>query len=277
MLGGMLGLVNVTGDNARGIVIPASEENGWQAGYLGNDTNLEGETTSMEDLKAGNRVHDGFPRSLYPSASELDVKDVVERGGLVMGPLQVNESFFMMSFTSPIINNTEKSDLLGFLTVVVNAQLVFDVVRDIRGLGHTGQVILVGPPTKYNLYSKQDIAVMKEDAQDPWNSTLQVKNLKYKYLFPPALNPELGGQIKSWEYYPSVWKAYIEGIDVPNPKLPRPYDQTGYSMLDISDERLISAGRMEVTTNAQGTKISSGYVPAINIFKYLDLLIMWCS
>ena len=257
-MGGRLGLMNVTGENARGILIPPSKENGWNTGYLGNATNLEGDQSTAERVRLGEALHDGFPDSLYPKAADNDLDRIVERGGMIMGPLFVNHSFFMMSFTNPIINNTSKGDLLGFLTVVVNAQLVYDVVRDTRGLGNTGQVVLAGPGTPNNLYSSRDEEMVKFEGAHPWNTSLDTSKMTFQYLFPPKLDSGLGGTVDTWDNFPAVKKAYIEGFQVPFPKIPKPFDQVGFSMLEVDDEGMRNAGRLEVTTNGQGTRISAG-------------------
>ncbi|KAF8427432.1 hypothetical protein EV426DRAFT_572120 [Tirmania nivea] len=212
ILGGRLGLMNVTGENARGIIVPALKENG-----------------------------------------------VVDRGGMVMGPLQVNSSFFMMSFTNPIINNTSKGDLLGFLTVVVNAQLVFDVVKDTRGLGDTGQVILVGPGSPNNLLSPREEALVKFQGRHPRNATIDPEKMTFRYLFPPKLSKHLGGSTNTWSSFPAVKKAFIEGFQLPFPKIPKPFDQIGFSMLEVNEEKIHSAGRMEKTVNAEGQRVSAGH------------------
>jgi len=255
ILGGRLGMMNVTGENARGIIIPASVDNGWKSGYLGNATDFGGETSTSQRIQEGELLHDGFPNSLYPSAANNDLDRIVDRGGMVMGPLQVNSSFFMMSFTNPIINNTSKGDLLGFLTVVLNAQLVYDVVRDTRGLGDTGQVILVGPGTPNNLLDPRVEAVMKEQDR---HATIDPEKMTFQYLFPPKLSKELGGTRDTWSSYPAVRKGFIEGFRFPFPKVPKPFDQVGFSMLEVNEEKIRSAGRMEKTVNAEGEKVSAG-------------------
>lgn len=258
ILGGRLGLMNVTGENARGIIVPPSIDNGWTSGYLGNATDFDGETSTSERIQAGELLHDGFPDSLYPVAADNDLDRIVDRGGMVMGPLQVNSSFFMMSFTNPIINNTSKGDLLGFLTVVVNAQLVYDVVRDTRGLGDTGQVILVGPNTPNNLLSPRDEAMVKLQGRHPKNATIDPERMTFRYLFPPKLSKGLGGTKDTWSSFPAVKKAFIDGFQLPFPKVPKPFDQIGFSMLEANEEKIRSAGCMEKTMNAEGERVSAG-------------------
>lgn len=270
ILGGRLGLMNVTGENARGIIVPASKDNGWNTGYLGNATGFDGKTATSERIQAGELLHDGFPDSLYPNAADNDLDRIVDRGGMVMGPLQVNSSFFMMSFTNPIINNTSKGDLLGFLTVVVNAQLVYDVVRDTRGLGDTGQVILVGPDASNNLLSRREEALVKLQGHHPRNATIDLEKMTFQYLFPPMLSKDLVGTKDTWSSFPAVKKAFFEGFQLPFPKVPKPFDQIGFSMLEANEEKIRSAGCMEKTVNAQGEKVSAGYImPSFDLVNWV--------
>jgi osomolarity two-component system, sensor histidine kinase SLN1 len=46
---------------------------------------------------------------------------------LLLGPLQVNSSFGLVSLTLPMINNTDAADLLGFMTycILVSMFIVF--------------------------------------------------------------------------------------------------------------------------------------------------------
>ena len=256
ILGGRLGLMNVTGENARGILLPGSEENGFSSGYLGNDTSLDGQRSTFERLQTGEALHDGFPDALYPKASLIDPETIRTRDGMVMGPMQVNGSFYMMSFTCPIIDNVSKGELLGFLTVVVNAKLVYDVVRDVRGLGDTGQVILAGPETPDNRYHTKDVANFIIHGANPWNRTVDFDKMTFKYLFPPARSPQLGQSIQNWGSYPSVKKAYIDGFKIPFASS-SPNDTSSTNQL--ADEQERSAGRMDETRNSIGKKVSTGY------------------
>lgn len=258
IMGGRLGLMNVTGENARGIILPPAADNGWNAGYLGNGSGSENDATRQR-IQHGEALNDGFPDSLYPTVAENDLDSIVKKGGMVMGPLQVNDSFFMLSFTNPIINNTSKADLLGFLTVVVNAQLVYDVVRDTRGLGDTGQVLLIGPGTPNNLYSHEEVARAKMEGRNSVNGTLDPSRMLYQYLFPPKLSKELSGTKNTWNKFPAVKKGFLEGFQLPFPKVPKPFDEVAFSVFEGNDTKMRSAGRMERTTNAEGVKISAGY------------------
>lgn len=254
VLGGRMGLMNVTGENAQGILIPASEHNGWRPGYMGNFTNIRNETSTPELLDSGRSLHDGFPNSLYPEPSFAPADYIYKRGGLVMGPLQINQTFYMLSYTVPIISNTGPSQLLGFLTVVVNAKLIVDIMKDTRGLGDTGQTVLVGPGTWGNFYTTEE----SDQIQSAEHGDIPPE-ITFTYLFPPALTPDLVGKKYNMSRYPAVGKAYHTGLKRYK-NVTGTVDVAQIGVSDIRDERLQSAGRMEHTTNAQDVEVSVGYV-----------------
>ncbi|KAI5797394.1 hypothetical protein DFH27DRAFT_483702 [Peziza echinospora] len=223
---------------------------------LGGRLGLMNQST-FERLQTGEALHDGFPDALYPKASIIDPEVIRVRGGMVMGPMQVNSSFYIMSFTCPIINSTKQADLLGFLTVVVNAKLVYDVVRDVRGLGNTGQVILAGPETPDNRYHTKDVANLIIHGANPWNRSVDFDKMTFKYLFPPARSPQLGQSTQTWGSYPSVKKAYIDGFKIP---FDASNNTNSASTNEIQDEQVRGAGRMDETRNSIGNKVSTGYI-----------------
>ena len=140
------GLLNVTGDGVRGkIPLPYAYPNG-SAVFLG-DNGL------------------GYPPLLYPnftfttsaidnthnySQGFFDGDPLYSNSTLLLGPWQVNATLALLSITLPIINNTSPADTLGWITVLVNAQMISDVLTSLEGLDKTGTVLLVGPTRAYN-------------------------------------------------------------------------------------------------------------------------------
>lgn len=110
----------------------------------------------------------GYPNSLYPnytySTSVLDGEEVqhAEYNGrvlgpgadlvLMLGPYLLNGTFSLVSLSMPIINNTSRLDVLGWLTAVLDARLILDVVHSTEGLGDTGKTLLVGPANSTNSF-----------------------------------------------------------------------------------------------------------------------------
>lgn len=80
----------------------------------------------------------GYPPSLYPNFTYISTADVDptdnssnftavyafgdflmnQSSTLLLGPLQINSSFALVSLTLPIINNTSAVDILGYMTLV---------------------------------------------------------------------------------------------------------------------------------------------------------------
>jgi osomolarity two-component system sensor histidine kinase SLN1 len=74
---------------------------------------------------------------------------------LLLGPWPVNASFSLVSLTVPIVNNTSAADVLGWLSVVMDARLITQVMQSTEGLGNTGQTMIVGPADPSNRISSE--------------------------------------------------------------------------------------------------------------------------
>jgi len=142
------GLLNVTGDGIRGkIPLPYAYPNGTPV-FLGDGgpgyppslyPNLTYTTSVINSIyNASNAFFNGDP--LYSNST------------LLLGPWHVNATLSLLSITLPIINNTSATDILGWITVVVNAQMVYNVVTSLEGLDNTGTVLLVGPTRPSNKF-----------------------------------------------------------------------------------------------------------------------------
>lgn len=111
----------------------------------------------------------GYPPSLYPNLtysilhynSTLNIPQAHFGGvvigpeasnGLVLGPWQVNDELSLLSMTIPMINTTSSYDVLGFLTAVMNATLIQQVLTSGEGLGASGETLVVGPASATNLF-----------------------------------------------------------------------------------------------------------------------------
>ena len=112
----------------------------------------------------------GYPPSLYPNLTYLstpynstfDTQQIKYNGvvvgpqaqsGLLLGPWQINSTFSLVSLTVPVINNTSAVEVLGWLTAVMDARLIQEVLTTAQGLGKTGETLLVGPVNSTNLFS----------------------------------------------------------------------------------------------------------------------------
>ena len=94
----------------------------------------------------------GYPEALYPNitynngvASAFGDYPLNQSASLVLGPLQINNTFALVSLTLPIIDNSNKSNILGFMTVIAAATSLINVLQSREGLGDTGIALIVGP------------------------------------------------------------------------------------------------------------------------------------
>ena len=159
------------------IKLPAVDENG-NSPYLGDQDQ-------------------GYPPTLYPnltftstvinstfneSAAFLDGTRLPLDITLFLGPLLINETFALISITTAIINNTSATDILGWITVVLDAHLIVDVERSTAGLGKTGEILVVGPTTIDNKFPK---AVSSGPAR--LNKT-RARDQQVRFVLPPVRN-----------------------------------------------------------------------------------------
>jgi osomolarity two-component system, sensor histidine kinase SLN1 len=178
--GNIHGLVNVTGNVPGGpIKLPAVNPNGTTV-FLG-DSGF------------------GYPPQLYPNLTYVSTpvnatfnqsqaffngNELLPNTTLVLGPYPVNETFYLLSMTVLVNNNTSPNEVLGWLTVVLNPSLIYDVIASPEGLQETGEVLLVGPATANNLYA-QDIQ---------WTDPDYAENQEVRFVFPPQSNLSLGNR-----------------------------------------------------------------------------------
>lgn len=109
----------------------------------------------------------GYPRQLYPNFTYTEVTgpdgatypavnyegqmlSAVNDQALLLGPLALNSSFALLSITIPIINNTSATNVLGWLTVIMDARLITDVIYG--PIDATGECLIVRPVNATNKY-----------------------------------------------------------------------------------------------------------------------------
>ncbi|KAI1344922.1 osmosensing histidine protein kinase SLN1 [Xylariaceae sp. FL0016] len=184
---------NETGQNETGLLSVTGNVGQIQLPYPGPDGS---------NIYVSNDTDTGFPSGLYPNItySSSDTPDPYNPGhnvtiarpfpeiridsaakGLILGPLVINQSYALMSLTLPIRQNAESDIVLGYMTVLAEANPVLDILSSEEGLGSTGCVLLVGPATGWNRFNKYD---------SPSNATYQAKgnfsDVGVHFVFPPA-------------------------------------------------------------------------------------------
>ena len=246
------GLMNVTGSGIEGqIPLPYDYANGSHV-YLGDDG-------------------EGYPPILYPnltytstplnstfnvSMAYYDDMPLYSNSTLLLGPWLINESFALISITVPIINNTSAIDILGWLTVIVNAELIFNVQNSLEGLGNTGVILIVGPGSPTNLFPT---GVLYNSAKMDDQSTLDQQEVRF--VLPPLQNSS-----RSTRHSAS---AYGE------PDLPftmQDYPAV-YDAVSVDNHGLNNAGSLLKSTNEQGDSISAGFaLPTSRLVDWVVLI-----
>ena len=181
--GGPYGLLNVTGTFSEPILLPGYLHSNGTPVYLGD---------VLDDGI-------GFPRNLYPnltftstpvnstfntSTAYFERKQLYSNTTLFLGPWPLNSTFALASITVPFNNNTSISDTLGWFTVVISCQSIFDILDTFRGLGQTGQILIFGPTTSDNKI---------QGSTEARDSTVNIsksigRTTPVQYVLPPSNN-----------------------------------------------------------------------------------------
>ncbi|MCJ1415504.1 Histidine kinase [Xylographa parallela] len=246
------GLINVTGAGVDGEVTLPFDYNNGSSVYLGDDG--EGYPTVLypnftytstvvnSTFNISNAFYDGHP--LYPNST------------LVLGPWQTNESFALLSITMPIINNTSAIDILGWLTVVANAQLLFNVENALEGLGNTGVILIIGPDTMDNKFPSG----IKYNSRMQLNKTL-VDDQEVRFILPPVQNSS-----RSTRHSASAFGQ----PDVPFPLKDYPAAETAVT---INNHALNNAGSLVDSTNEESDSVAVGFsYPQTNLVDWIVLV-----
>ncbi|OMP82456.1 Two-component system protein B [Diplodia seriata] len=135
----------------------------------------------------------GYPPQLYPNMTftSQGVNDTFnetlahyagqtlnETGSILLGPWELNKTFSLMSLTVPIINNTSALDIVGWMTVVMDAKLVYQTVDAGEGLDSSGVTLIVGPDTINNKFSS-DVLYTNNSGNPP-------SDVSVRFVLPPG-------------------------------------------------------------------------------------------
>ena len=233
------GLMNVTGSGINGtIALPFKHPNGSRVA-LGDDgygyppclyPKLTYTSTVVNStFNLSSAFHVGTP--LYPNST------------LLLGPWQLNETFALMSFTVPIINNTSTIDVLGWLTVVVNAQLLFDVENALEGLGSTGMVLIVAPANPTNRFPN---GIVYDDTPSANGSIMDQQ--KVHFVLPPLQNSSRSSKRHSASAFGQPDNPFLMA------SFPAVHDA-----VTVNNHALNNAGSILSSTNEEGDSVSVGF------------------
>ncbi len=230
--GNPFGLVNVTSDSSGSVVLPWTYENGT--------------SVNLDDVDPVTNISLGMPASLYPNLT-YSRDGATTFGGdfvfgkdskLLLGPLQINATFSVVSITLPIINNnTFGTTILGYMTVVAEASALYNVQRSREGLDDTGVVLILRPQTLGNRFPTDD----RPSGPDYAPGRKKMGEVNVRYVFPPALlegqpDRHVGYNMSSYtnpfplKDYPAALSAFAER----NPK-----NNNASSTLDTQNEQRV--------------------------------------
>ena len=165
--------------------------------------------------------------------------EIGSTNAVVIGPWAVNETFSILSLTVSMINNTSASDYLGYLTVLVDARMLYDIVDSPEGLETTGQVLLIGPTTSSNRFAENTTI------GDPGS----VNSQPVRFLLPPQSNKTLDD------------RHNLRALPDGNPGLP--FNAGQYpAVADAftkNNKAINNAGSMIKTHNEENIEVSAGY------------------
>jgi osomolarity two-component system sensor histidine kinase SLN1 len=137
---------------------------------------------------------------------------------LLSGPYRVNDTLSLVSITLPIINNTSNIDTLGWLTAVLDASLLTNVINQLEGLGDSGLTMLFGPENATNNFPT---GYLYDDPHpDP------PENAQVRFLVPPTVRADVSrhgqyaGSINpppiDWTQFPAIKQAYTRNSGATN-------------------------------------------------------------
>lgn len=205
----------------------------------------------------------GYPTMLYPNIT-YTVTDEVDptnnktnltelhafpdfplnkTSSLLLGPLQINNTYSMLSLTLPIINNTSNVDILGFMTIVADASSLYRVLTSREGLDSTGIVLLVGPANKENIFPY---------AEKPISPT-----------HPSVNNTALSSAMVSFVFRPTSIPGQDDRHNIYDGKNMASFTMGSYPAIftafTTANSAINNASSDLTTTNEQGTSVAVGH------------------
>lgn len=237
-VGGPYGLLNVSSPTlAKTVPLPFLNPNGTSI-YLGDNGT-------------------GYPVQLYPNLTYTSTvinstfnrsdafwngQQLYNNSTIFLGPWPLNGTFALLSLTVPVVNDTSSADILGWITIIGNAESIFNIEQSVEGLGDTGQILIVAPSTSTQKLPNNVQAVGSTRANRTAAKTQDVQ-----FVLPPTQNSSRGTRHSMRAYgmsnvpfqmqsYPGVLDAYTSDSGSPN-----------------------NAGSLLSTRNEENDHISVGY------------------
>lgn len=237
-VGGPYGLLNVSSPNiASAIPLPFLNPNGTSV-YLGENGT-------------------GYPVELYPNLTYTSTvvndtfnqsdafwngQQLYDNSTIFLGPWVLNGSFALLSLTVPVVNDTSSADILGWISIIINAQSIFSIEQSVEGLGSTGQILIVAPSTPTQKLPTDVQAIGSTRAKRTAAKTQDVQ-----FVLPPTQNSSRST------------RHSIRAYGMPN----LPFQMQTYTgVLDAYTSNtgsLNNAGSLISTRNEENDHVSVGY------------------
>ncbi|KAI8933844.1 hypothetical protein NX059_009544 [Plenodomus lindquistii] len=225
-------LFSRTANSVADVVIPLHDQNGRNA-TLGSPDGF------VEVLYPRFTVETiSFNSTLNMHKAHFQGRTIDNASYLLSGPYRVNDTLSLVSVTLPIINNTSNIETLGWLTTVLDASLITNVVNAMEGLGDSGLTLLFGPNNVTNMFPENYLYT----GQDPASP----QDVDVRFLVPPtprrgitrhrALHTSLDPPPFSWTKFPAIRRGYTEPTHATN-----------------------NAGSIISTNNEDGDNVAVGY------------------
>lgn len=206
----------------------------------------------------------GYPPMLYPNITYVDLgypnpyqnstpafaanafPDVrlSSNGGLLLGPLIVNETYALISITIPVRFNLVQPFILGYMTLIASARSLVNIQTTREGLGQTGTVLIIGPTNLYNRFNAS-MSVSNGSYSPPLSA---FENSDVHFVLPPIPAPgqpdrHASHSFDSGDFYDKfALKQYPAALDV----------------FFSNNSEINNATATLSTTNEQGQKVAIG-------------------
>jgi osomolarity two-component system sensor histidine kinase SLN1 len=236
------GLLNVTTKNVVDIQLPYNTPDGTPAKLGDNEYGYPPELFPNITYRRLGRPNNVRKDEEAYFAEVFDNVPLHEDGGLLLGPLILNDSAALISVTVPVRDNDDDF-VLGYMTIVAWASSLIQIRDSREGLGDTGMVLVVGPTNLWNrFYSGQTSNSSWKPDKDDFKETM------VQFILPP-LTPDGESPRHNYGYgvndtqnrfpvkqYPAVLNAFTEHKDSVN-----------------------NASAMLSTRNERGVRVAIGY------------------
>lgn len=185
-----------------------------------------------------------YPNITYGPTQTLYRDQVMDQNTVIaFGPFMTNASFGLMSLTIPVLDNNGLSNILGWLTIVVDATFIMQPIQSPEGLGKTGIGLLIGPNNRTNKLPPNTLWYDPDQSKDIQNES----NQTLRFVVPPNSTHGrhrdfvFGTSQPSflWDEYPAIKEAFT-----------------------VRTGNMNNAGSEISTTNEDGYKVSVGYAMA---------------